>query len=98
MNGLSSIIRSDTPVLIDFYAEWCRPCQAMIPVLNDVSKRMGKRAKVIKLNVDRHPRIAAEYRVQNLPTLMVFKHGKMIWRQSGVVPAQRLIQVIERSI
>lgn len=97
MANFNQIINSDKPVLIDFYATWCGPCKMMGPILKDVSKKVGGRAKVLKVDVDKNPKVAAKYRIQGVPTLMVFKNGKMLWRQSGVVPANQLVQVLQNN-
>ena len=98
MANFNDIINSDTPVLIDFYADWCGPCKMMGPILKDVAKKMEDRARIIKIDVDRNQNVAAKYQIQGVPTLMVFKGGKMLWRQSGVVPAAELSRVLEEHI
>lgn len=97
MANFNDIIKSDKPVLIDFHATWCGPCKAMVPILKDVSKKVGGKATILKIDVDKNPKVAAKYQIQGVPTLMVFKKGKMLWRQSGVVPAHQLVQVLERN-
>lgn len=97
MANFSELINSDKPVLIDFHATWCGPCKMMGPILQDVSKKVGGRAKILKIDVDKNPKVAAKYRIQGVPTLMVFKNGKMLWRQSGVVPAHQLVEVLEKN-
>jgi thioredoxin 1 len=92
----NEIIQSGKPVLVDFFAEWCGPCKMMAPILKDVKKEVGESASIIKVDVDKNPQAAQEYQVQGVPTLILFKNGKPLWRQSGVVPRAGLVEVIKK--
>ena len=96
MSNFNDIIQSETPVLVDFFAEWCGPCKMMKPILEDLKSKMGENVRIIKIDVDKNPAIAAQYRIQGVPTLMVFKQGQSKWRQSGVLSAADLQKVIAR--
>ncbi len=86
------------PVLVDFYADWCGPCKTMAPILEQVAKNYSGKVKVIKINVDHNQAVAQQYRVQGIPTLILFYQGRVLWRQSGVVPAHQLNQIIEQQV
>lgn len=88
------IINQDKLVLVDFHATWCGPCKMISPILDDLKKRVGDSANIIKIDVDKNPQAASAYGVQGVPTLILFKNGKPLWRQSGVVPAKDLENVI----
>jgi thioredoxin len=83
---------STTPVLVDFYAPWCGPCQMMAGILNDVKQQMGDRIQVVKINTDNYPAIATQHRVEALPTLVLFKNGQPIDRIEGVLRAEQLVE------
>ena len=92
----NEIIHSDKPVLVDFFATWCGPCKMMTPILKDVKQAVGDAATIIKIDVDKNPQAANEFQVQGVPTLILFKNGKAVWRQSGVVPKAELVGVIKK--
>lgn len=92
----SELIKSETPTFVDFSAEWCGPCKMMAPILQELKTAVGEKVKIIKIDIDRNPAAASAYKVQTVPTLMLFKEGQVVWRQSGVVPTQQLQQVIEQ--
>jgi thioredoxin 1 len=92
----ADIINSETPVLVDFFAEWCGPCKMMSPILKDFAADMGERVRIIKVDVDKNPAVAQTYHIQGVPTLMLFQKGETKWRQSGVVQKRQLEQVINQ--
>jgi thioredoxin 1 len=96
--SFSELIKSSKPTLVDFYAEWCGPCKMMKPILNDLKERVGERARIIKIDVDRNQAIAAAYQVQGVPTLALFKNGILKWRQSGVMQAAALEKLIDQYV
>ncbi|NVK51098.1 MAG: thioredoxin, partial [Cyclobacteriaceae bacterium] len=92
------LINGDTPVLVDFFATWCGPCKMMQPILEDTAKQLGDRLKIVKVDVDRNPLAASTFQVRGVPTLVLFQKGKILWRESGVVPAHHLIKVVESQL
>lgn len=92
----NELIQSDKPVLIDFFATWCGPCQAMPPILKELKSNLGDKVSVLKIDVDKNQQIASKYGVRSVPTLMLFKKGELVWRESGVFSAQQLAAVINQ--
>jgi thioredoxin 1 len=96
--NFSQLINSEIPVLIDFYAEWCGPCKTQAPILADVAKEIGDKVKIVKINVDKNREIATRFQIRSIPTLVLFKKGKSVWRQSGVADKRQLVGTIKSFI
>ena len=94
-SSFEKIIDSKTPVLVDFFADWCGPCKMLAPILKQVKDEMGDRVKIVKIDVDKNQSLAQKYQVRGVPTMLLFKDRKQVWRQSGVLQKVEIIKVIE---
>lgn len=94
MSTFNEIIQSSKPVLVDFFATWCGPCQTLSSILKQVKDNLGDRISIIKIDVDKNQQIASQYQVRGVPTMILFQNGKQLWRQSGVLSTPDLIRVI----
>ncbi|GAB4230260.1 MAG: thioredoxin [Ekhidna sp.] len=97
MSKFNEIINGDQPVLVDFHATWCGPCKTMAPVLDEVKSEIGGKARIIKVDVDRNQPAAQKYGVKGVPTFILFKNGKQLWRQSGAIPKDMILQAINNA-
>lgn len=97
MSKFSELINKDTPVLVDFFADWCGPCKMLAPILKQVKDSMGDGISIIKIDVDKNQALAAQYQVRGVPTMILFKNGKQVWRQSGVLQKNDIINIIQTS-
>ncbi len=96
MESFNDIIASERPTLVDFFATWCGPCKMMHPILEDVKKQLGDEAKVITIDIDKNEVVTNYYRVQSVPTIMIFKNGEIKFRQAGVQTANRLVEEVRK--
>ena len=96
MGNFSELIKSGKTILVDFSAEWCGPCKMMAPILKQAKDQLGEKATIIKIDIDKNREAAEHFQIQGVPTLILFKDGQVKWRQSGVVPANTLVQVINQ--
>lgn len=92
--NFNTIIEDDKPVLVDFFADWCGPCKMLAPILQDVKKELNDAVKIVKIDVDKNQELASKFQVRGVPTMILFKNGELIWRQSGVLQKQEIINII----
>ncbi|HKK25504.1 MAG TPA: thioredoxin [Gracilimonas sp.] len=96
--SFNEIINDDTPVLVDFYADWCAPCKMMTPILQQLKSAMGDKLTIIKIDTEKNPDVAIRYQVRGIPNLILFKNGELLWQQAGVVQMPQLQQIIEQKL
>lgn len=94
MADFNKLINSDQPVIVDFFAEWCHPSREMDPILKVVASGIGKKAKILKVNIDKNWSVVSKYKVATVPTLIIFKKGEIWWKNTGVTPANKLLDII----
>ncbi len=90
----NTLIQSEKPVLVDFFATWCGPCQVLGPVLKQVKDQLGDRIKIVKIDVDKNQELASQWQVRGVPTMVLYQNGKQLWRQSGVLSKEQILQVL----
>ena len=98
MSKFQELINGNKPVLIDFFATWCVPCQALAPILKESKEELGDAVNIIKIDVDKNQEIAAHFQVKGVPTMMLFQNGKMLWRQSGVVSKNEIVTIVKQKV
>ena len=96
--NFQKLISSETPVLVDFFATWCGPCQMLSPILKQVKDNVGDKITIVKIDVDKNQEIASKYNVRGVPTMMLFQNNKQLWRQSGVLSKEEIIKIIFEKI
>jgi thioredoxin 1 len=96
--SFNEIINDGTPVLVDFYADWCAPCKMMTPILKQLKSEMGDKLNIIKIDTERNPDVAIKYQVRGIPNLILFRKGQLLWQQAGVVQMPQLQQIIEQKL
>ena len=96
--SFDTIIKSEKPVLIDFFATWCGPCKTVAPILKQVKDNLGERITILKIDVDKNQELSSKYQVRGVPTMILFQNGKQLWRQSGVLTKEEIIKnIVEKS-
>jgi len=96
--NFQKIINSDKPVLVDFHADWCGPCKMQAPILKEAASELNGQARIIKIDVDKNRKVSEQYQIQSIPTLILFKNGQPVWRQSGLLSKQQLLDVIRQHV
>lgn len=96
MSKFNELINSDQPLLVDFFAEWCRPCKTMAPILQDVISKLDGKARIIKVDIEKNAKAISKYGIKTVPTLVVFKNGEIKWRHSGVISSNQLIEILQK--
>ena len=94
-NVMALIGQSQQPVMLDFYADWCGPCQTMNPVLDEALNELGGKIKLLKINVDKHPQLSQQFAIRSIPHYILFKRGKILWRKGGVITKRDLVQQLK---
>lgn len=97
-DNFSTLINTKQAVLVDFYADWCGPCKMLAPILKEVKKELETSIKIIKIDVDKNQPLAAKYQVRGVPTMILFKNGKQLWRQSGVPQKEDILSIINQNL
>lgn len=98
MIDFNEIIKSSKPTLVDFYADWCTPCRTMSPIIEQTKNSLGGDATVLKINIDNNVEVARKYQIRSIPTLLIFKEGEVVWRQSGVSQKEMIIESVKKFI
>ena len=96
--NFNKLVSAEIPVLVDFYADWCGPCKMQAPILSEVAREIGGKAKIVKIDVDKNQEIAARYQVRGVPTLILFKRGVVVWKSSGVANKAQLVETIRKNL
>jgi len=96
MNDFNTIINSDKPTLVDFFATWCGPCKTMAPIVDETKNILGDKAKVLKVNVDNNREVSMKYNIRSIPTMVIFKNGEIVWRKPGVTSSKDLVEEVNK--
>jgi thioredoxin 1 len=96
MSDFNTIINSDKPTLVDFFATWCGPCKTMAPIVDETKNILGDKAKVLKVNVDNNREVSMKYNIRSIPTMVIFKNGEIVWRKPGVTSSKDLVEEVNK--